>query len=194
MAYFQNGAVIATQGIFQVSSGIAPIIVNSSTLVTNLNADLLDGQSGSYYTNAANLTGILPNGLITDANHGTRGGGNLHAEATETTDGFMSATDKLILDNMKLIPTLVTTATTTLQVGNVAFIQYNGATLNVPGVGNVTFGQKIQIVDYKGVFDQTPCILASNLFEGTNQSVTLSIRKKIYTLMWIDSITGYVIL
>jgi hypothetical protein len=33
-----------------VADGTAPIIVDSSTLVSNLNADLLDGQEGSYYS------------------------------------------------------------------------------------------------------------------------------------------------
>lgn len=38
-----------------VPNGTAPMVVDSSTLVTNLNADLLDGQHGSYYQNAGNL-------------------------------------------------------------------------------------------------------------------------------------------
>ena len=32
-----------------VADGTAPIIVDSTTLVSNLNADLLDGEQGSYY-------------------------------------------------------------------------------------------------------------------------------------------------
>lgn len=39
-----------------VSNGAAPLTVNSSTIVTNLNADLLDGQQGSYYNDWNNLT------------------------------------------------------------------------------------------------------------------------------------------
>jgi len=33
-----------------VPDGISPIVVDSSTLVSNLNADLLDGQEGSFYS------------------------------------------------------------------------------------------------------------------------------------------------
>jgi hypothetical protein len=33
-----------------VATGSAPLVVSSTTLVTNLNADLLDGQHGSFYT------------------------------------------------------------------------------------------------------------------------------------------------
>lgn len=34
--------------------------VLNTTVVTNLNADLLDGQTGAYYLSTANLTGVLP--------------------------------------------------------------------------------------------------------------------------------------
>jgi hypothetical protein len=44
-----------------VATGTAPFVVSSSTLVTNLNADLLDGQHGSFYQNASNLNaGTVP--------------------------------------------------------------------------------------------------------------------------------------
>lgn len=38
------------------AQGTAPLVVASTTKVTNLNADLLDGQDGSYYLNYNNLT------------------------------------------------------------------------------------------------------------------------------------------
>jgi hypothetical protein len=50
-----------------VASGVAPIVVESPTLVTNLNADLLDGQHGSYYLNYDNFSNIptIGNGTLT---------------------------------------------------------------------------------------------------------------------------------
>jgi hypothetical protein len=39
------------------ATGTAPFTVLSTTKVTNLNADLLDDQSGAYYLNSANFTG-----------------------------------------------------------------------------------------------------------------------------------------
>jgi len=42
-----------------VATGTAPITVTSTTLVSNLNADLLDDQHGSYYLDLANATGSL---------------------------------------------------------------------------------------------------------------------------------------
>lgn len=44
--------------------GVSPIVVSSSGLVSNLNSDYLDGQHGSYYINAGNLTGTLPSGQL----------------------------------------------------------------------------------------------------------------------------------
>lgn len=44
------------QLISSVSSGTSPISVSSSTVVTNLNADLLDDQDGSYYLDWTNVT------------------------------------------------------------------------------------------------------------------------------------------
>lgn len=41
------------------ATGTAPMTVTSRTVVTNLNADKLDDQDGSYYLNAENLTGTL---------------------------------------------------------------------------------------------------------------------------------------
>jgi len=51
--------ITASQFVSNTATGIAPLIVTSSTLVTNLNADLLDGLDGTYYLNATNATGIL---------------------------------------------------------------------------------------------------------------------------------------
>lgn len=56
-----SGNVAATQLISTVANGTAPLKVTSTTLVANLNADYLEGQHGSYYTNASNIsTGTVP--------------------------------------------------------------------------------------------------------------------------------------
>jgi hypothetical protein len=50
------GAIRATGQILSTAApGTAPLVIASNTLVTNLNADLLDGQHGSYYQNASNI-------------------------------------------------------------------------------------------------------------------------------------------
>ncbi len=48
--WFQN--VKATKYESTVATGTAPLVVASTTVVTNLNADLLDGQQGTYYQQA----------------------------------------------------------------------------------------------------------------------------------------------
>jgi len=45
-----------TRVTFSQAAGTSPFSVTSTTVVTNLNADLLDGQDGTYYTNAANIS------------------------------------------------------------------------------------------------------------------------------------------
>jgi len=50
------GAIFsASKFISDATTGISPLTVSSTTLVDNLNADLLDGQHGSYYSDYTNL-------------------------------------------------------------------------------------------------------------------------------------------
>lgn len=63
-AVTSSGAIQGTQLKSTVATGTAPFTVNSTTVVTNLNADLLDGQTGTYYTTANNLTGTIPSAVL----------------------------------------------------------------------------------------------------------------------------------
>lgn len=63
--------LVSTSGSITTLSGtsaaitnlsLSSLVISSNTLVTNLNADLLDGQHGSYYLNLANATGNLSGG------------------------------------------------------------------------------------------------------------------------------------
>jgi hypothetical protein len=58
-------------------------------------AQTLNGQPGSYYLDFANATGTL-----TSAQHGNQPGGGLHALATTSVAGFMSAADKAKVDGL----------------------------------------------------------------------------------------------
>ena len=49
----------STPIISSVATGTAPLTVSSTTVVTNLNADLLDSQHGTYYLALGNATGTL---------------------------------------------------------------------------------------------------------------------------------------
>jgi len=58
-----SGIITASRFVSDITTGTAPFTVSSTTVVTNLNSDLLDGQEGSYYTNASNINA----GTIGDA-------------------------------------------------------------------------------------------------------------------------------
>ena len=49
--------------ISNVGTGTAPLSITSTTVISNLNADLLDGQHGAFYSNLANATGNLATNL-----------------------------------------------------------------------------------------------------------------------------------
>lgn len=65
------------QFISTLAIGTSPFSIVSTTLVTNLNSDLLDGQEGSYYLDSANFTGTNWTDL-TDA-----GDSSLHFHSTD---------------------------------------------------------------------------------------------------------------
>jgi hypothetical protein len=51
-----------------VATGTSPLVVASTTKVANLNADLLDDQTGTYYLAAANITGTtLASNVVTSS-------------------------------------------------------------------------------------------------------------------------------
>lgn len=90
------------------ASGTPPLVVNSSTAVANLNADLLDGQHGSYYNDWGNLAnkpspsvGVSLTGAVTgtDSITWTGLGGNVSLSiATTITGGPGSNLDADTLD------------------------------------------------------------------------------------------------
>ena len=55
---FTSGNITANTFTSEVATGTAPFTVSSTTLVDNLNADLLDGEHGSYYRNFSNISGV----------------------------------------------------------------------------------------------------------------------------------------
>lgn len=89
------GGTTATTGAFTtisasgqvtstVTTGTAPLVIASTTKVTNLNADLLDDQTGSYYLDSANFTGtnwtdLTDGGGTTLHTHAATGVTNFHA-------------------------------------------------------------------------------------------------------------------
>jgi len=63
-----TGIVTSLRFVSNVAQGTAPISVASSTLVTNLNGNFLNGFPGAYYQVANNLTGTAPASVVTQSN------------------------------------------------------------------------------------------------------------------------------
>ena len=82
---------------FTQFSGAGQITAGAGLTKTGNTIDAVANADGSIVVNANDIqVGIL----ATDAQHGTRGGGTLHAAATGATAGFMSAADKTKLDGL----------------------------------------------------------------------------------------------
>jgi hypothetical protein len=96
-AYFY-GTVISPQLQSTVATGTAPLTVASTTLVSNLNADLLDGQHGSYYQPA--LTGGLSNYVAKWTGTGTLGYGVIYDNGTNV--GIGTTSPQALLDVFKI--------------------------------------------------------------------------------------------
>lgn len=61
-----TGVITAPNFVSSVATGTQPYATSSTTLNTNLNADLLDSQTGSYYLDRANHTGTQTMSTISD--------------------------------------------------------------------------------------------------------------------------------
>lgn len=83
-----------SQLISTVTGGTAPIVVASSALVSNLNADLLDGQQGTYYLDWTNTTN-KPSPVITL-------GGDLTGSVTLTSLGSGTLTATIAANSVAL--------------------------------------------------------------------------------------------
>jgi len=71
-----SGTTTATRFISTQTTGTSPFTVASTTLVTNLNADLLDGQHGSYYAPASSIPTVFNNTITLSAGNGLTNGGS----------------------------------------------------------------------------------------------------------------------
>jgi hypothetical protein len=61
--------VVDFTGVTYDTLKVGAIEVTSTGLVTNLNAEKLNGQSASYYNNAANLTGTIPSTVLGNSSY-----------------------------------------------------------------------------------------------------------------------------
>jgi hypothetical protein len=113
-ASYSAAPVVAEVFESTIATGTAPLSVSSSTVVTNLNADKLDGQDGSYYApiNNASFTGTFsaPTGTITSTMiaDGTIVNADINASAAIALSKLASGTSgQIIVANSSGVPTWV---------------------------------------------------------------------------------------
>lgn len=82
--------VIDFTGVTYDTLKIGALEVTSTSVVTNLNSDKLDGQDGSYYNDAANLTGTIPSTVLGNSSYyiGTTSIALNRASASQTLTGI----------------------------------------------------------------------------------------------------------
>ena len=103
-----GGSASATILKSTVAQGTAPLEVTSNTVVTNLNADLLDGQHAAYYATAANLlsTGTTnAAGIVTNASAIADNTTNLIATGTTNAAGIVTNASAIADNTANLILT-----------------------------------------------------------------------------------------
>ena len=77
-----TNTTVSSQMTSTVATGTAPMVIASTTKVANLNADLLDDQTGSYYLNYNNFTNTPT--VPTNNNQLTNGAAFITASSTTT--------------------------------------------------------------------------------------------------------------
>jgi hypothetical protein len=66
-----SGNITANTFISSVTTGTSPFVVSSTTMVSNLNADMVDGQHGAYYLARSNHTGTQTPNTISPQGSGS---------------------------------------------------------------------------------------------------------------------------
>ena len=127
-----TGIITGPRFVSTVTTGTAPLTVASTTVVTNLNADLLDGQQGSFYQNAGNLNaGTIPDARLsnTGVSAATHGSATQVAQFTVDTKGRITSAANVAI----AIPqSAVTNLTTDLASKQATLVSssYSSATIN----------------------------------------------------------------
>lgn len=180
-----------------VATGTAPLTVTSTTQVTNLNAQYLNGQLGSYYNNAGNLTGTIPTGVLGNSSlyvgtsaislnrsssAQTLTGVNIDGNAGTVTNGIYNTGNQTITGQL--------TSTKGYREGVVSVGGVSGATSLDLSQGNI-FNVTLNAAGIGFTFTNPPasgtaCYITVLLTQGTGGSKTYG---SFTNSRWTDSVT-----
>ena len=182
-----TGNITSNQFISNVSNGVSPIVVSSSTLVSNLNADLLDGYDTSVAANAntivvrdgnANVAanyfignGSQLTGIITSVSNISNGNSNV---SIDTLAGNVTVSVNGVANVVTIASTGLSTSgnlnvTGNANVGNVSAT--NGTFTNVSGNGS-----SLSSITGANVSGQVSFAATANSVAGANVSGTVLAR------------------
>lgn len=154
-----SGSSITVTGAI---SGTSLTGITSSTLVTNLNADKLDGNDGTYFTTAGNLTGTIPSAVL----------GNSSFYIGSTAIALNQGTGTVTLPNAALANSSVTIGSTAVSLGGTA-ATIAGLTLTTPVLGVAT-ATSINKVTITAPATSATLTIANGKTFTVNNSVTIS--------------------
>ena len=118
--------ITAPQLISNTTTGTAPLVVSSTTLVSNLNADLLDGYN-SAVANTANTVAVR------------NSDGNLSANYFVGNGAFLTGIDTSLISNGNSNVAVLANGNVTISVaGNIGVATVTGTGANINGYANVT--------------------------------------------------------
>ena len=123
---FASANVTSPQFISNIATGTAPLVVSSTTLVSNLNADLLDGYN-SAVANTANTVAVR------------NSDGNLSANYFVGNGAFLTGIDTSLISNGNSNVAVAANGNVTISVaGNTGIATFTGTGANINGTANVT--------------------------------------------------------
>jgi hypothetical protein len=159
-----GGSIQASGQLISTTTGIAPLVVSSTTVVTNLNADLLDGQSGAYYLDApseATVEGYIANDVNTNyipRDNGTKlVTGSIYDNGTNIGIGTSTTYGRLQVGTTPTVPLLIVQDSGNVGIGTtnpVGLFQVGSDLDNVPlyvkttngsvGIGTTNPAEKLE--------------------------------------------------
>jgi hypothetical protein len=152
--------VTAPQLISNVSTGTAPFVVASTTLVSNLNADLLDGYN-SAVANTASTVAVR------------NSDGNLSANYFVGNGAFLTGIDTSLIANGNSNVTVAANGNVTVSVaGNTGIAVFTGTGVNVAGTLNATGNANVANLGTGGLITATGNVSGGNLTTGGEVTAT----------------------